>query len=95
VGMERLRGFREEHLPKSRYILDHHHLCEKVKERFGTVFEDSKRRRESQDELMEYLNSGEVDSALTYIDGLSKRFRNEKKLEALSNTSLSVMLGKS
>lgn len=86
-GAPWIRGFRSEHLPKSRYILDHHHLCEKVKERFGTVFENSSRRRQNQDELMSYLNSGEVDSALDYIKGLGKRFRNEKKLKALSRLS--------
>lgn len=86
-GAPWIRGFREEHLPKSRYILDHHHLCEKVKERFGTVFENSKKRRQSQDQLMKYLNSGEVDSALSYIDGLIKRFRSKKKLESLRRLS--------
>lgn len=86
-GAAWIRGFREEHLPKSRYILDHHHLCEKIKERLGTVFLDSERRRQSQNELMEYLNSGAVDSALDYIAGLRKRFRNEKKLEALGKLS--------
>jgi hypothetical protein len=86
-GASWIKGFREEHLPKSRYILDHHHLCEKVKERIGCVFEDSKRRRESQDELMKFLNSGRIDSALVYIDELSKRFRKKRKLEALQRLS--------
>jgi hypothetical protein len=86
-GAPWIRKFRQEHLPKSRYILDHHHLCEKVKDRLGTVFENSTRRRESQEELMNYLNSGEVDSALDYIDGLRKRFRSKKKLEALRRLS--------
>jgi hypothetical protein len=86
-GAPWIRKFRQEHLPKSRYILDRHHLCEKVKDRLGTVFENSTRRRESQEELMNYLNSGEVDSALDYIDGLRKRFRSKKKLEALRRLS--------
>jgi len=33
-----INGFRLEHIPKSRYILAHHHLCEKVKERFMDGF---------------------------------------------------------
>ena len=61
-----------EHLPKSRYILDHHHLCEKIKERIGSVIENVKDRRKSVDELMRILNAGDVDTALSYIDGLSK-----------------------
>ena len=56
-----------EHLPKSRYILDHYHLCEKVKERFGSVLENGKDCRKSVDELIRILNAGEVDSALSYI----------------------------
>jgi hypothetical protein len=63
-----------EHL--RRYILAHHHLsfrlCEKVKERIGSVIENVKECRKSVDELMRILNAGEVDSALSYIDGLSR-----------------------
>jgi hypothetical protein len=70
-GASWINGFRLEHLPKSRYIFDHHHLCEKVKERFGSVIENVKDRRKSVNELMRILNAGEVDSALSYIDGLS------------------------
>ena len=65
-----INGFRLEQIPKSRYILAHHHLCEKVKERFGSVIENVKDRRKSMDELMRILNVGEVDSALSYIDVL-------------------------
>jgi hypothetical protein len=64
-GVSWINGFRLEHIPKSRYILAHHHLCEKVKERFGSVIENVKGRRKSVDELMRILNVGEVDSALS------------------------------
>ena len=86
-GASWIKGFREEHLPKSRYILDHHHLCEKVEERLGSVIEDVKKRHKNENELMEFLNSGDVDSALSYIDLLSKRFRKHSKLEALKKLS--------
>ena len=69
-GASWINGFRLEHL--RRYILAHHHLCEKVKERFGSVIENVKECRKSVDELMRILNAGEVDSALSYIDGLSR-----------------------
>ena len=84
-GASWINGFRLEHLPKSKYILDHHHLCEKVEERLGLVIEDVKKRHEN--ELMHFLNSGDVDSALSYIEGLSKRFRKHSKLEALKKLS--------
>jgi len=69
-GASWINGFRLEHL--RRYILAHHHLCEKVKERFVSVIENVKECRKSVDELMRILNAGEVDSALSYIDGLSR-----------------------
>jgi hypothetical protein len=50
-GASWIKGFREEHLPMSRYILDHHHLCEKVKERLGSVIEDRIKCRKSVEEL--------------------------------------------
>ena len=86
-GASWINGFRMEHLPKSRYILDHHHLCEKVKERIGSVIENVKDRRKSVDELMRILNAGDVDTALSYIDGLSKRYRKKEKLETLKRLS--------
>jgi len=86
-GASWINGFRLEHIPKSRYILDHHHLCEKVKERFCSVIENVKDRRKSVDELIRILNAGEVDSALSYIDGLSRRYRKKDKLEALKKLS--------
>ena len=92
-GASWINGFRMEHLPKSRYILDHHHLCEKVKERFGSVIENGKDCRKSVDELMRILNAGEVDfvrpkrTALSYIEGLSRRYRKQDKLKALKKLS--------
>jgi len=86
-GASWINGFRMEHLPGSRYILDHHHLCEKVKERIGNVIENVKSCRKSVDELMRILNAGEVDIALSYIDGLSKRYRKKEKLETLKKLS--------
>jgi predicted nucleic-acid-binding Zn-ribbon protein len=86
-GASWINGFRIEHLPKSRYILDHHHLCEKVKERIGSVIEKVKDRCKSVDELMRILNAGDVDGALSYIDGLSKRYRKKDKLETLKRLS--------
>ena len=67
--------------------MDHHHLCEKVKERFGSVLENGKDCRKSVDELIRILNAGEVDSALNYIDVLSKRYRKKDKLETLKRLS--------
>jgi len=86
-GASWINGFRMEHLPKSRYILDHHHLCEKEKERIGSVIENVKDCRKSVDELMRILNAGNVDSALSYIDVLSKRYRKKDKLETLKRLS--------
>ncbi len=86
-GASWINGFRLEHLPKSRYILDHHHLCEKVKERIGSVIENVKDCRKSVDDLMRILNAGAVDTALSYIDGLGKRYRKKEKLEALKKLS--------
>ena len=86
-GASWINGFRLEHLPKSRYILDHHHLCEKIKERIGSVIENVKGRGKSVDELIRILNAGDVDGALSYIDGLSRRYRKKEKLEALKKLS--------
>ena len=55
-GASWIKGFREEHFPKSRYILDHH-LCEKVKERFCSVIEDKGKCQKSIDDLMRRLNA--------------------------------------
>jgi hypothetical protein len=39
-----IRGFRRNYTPMSRYILDHHHLCEKLEERLSCVFSGSARK---------------------------------------------------
>ena len=37
-GAPFIRGFRENYAPKSRYLLAHHHLCEKLKERLVSLY---------------------------------------------------------
>ena len=86
-GASWIKGFREEHLPKSRYILDHHHLCQKVKERLGSVIEDRIKCGKSVDALMVLLNAGKVDCALSYIEILSRGYRKKEKLKALKRLS--------
>jgi len=51
------------------------------------VLENVKDCRKSVDELIRILNAGEVDSALSYIDVLSKRYRKKDKLETLKRLS--------
>jgi len=51
------------------------------------VLENGKDCRKSVDELIRILNAGEVDSALNYIDVLSKRYRKKDKLETLKRLS--------
>jgi len=48
-------------------------------ERIGSVIENVKGRRKSVDELIRILNAGDVDGALSYIDGLSRRYRKKEK----------------
>jgi hypothetical protein len=80
-GAAFIRGFRNTYTPDSRYLLDHHHMCEKVKQRIsGAVYEDKKRRREVRETIISYLDSDDVDSALEYIRRLSRRFRKKHKL---------------
>jgi hypothetical protein len=86
-GASFIRGFRRNYVPMSRYILDHHHLCEKVEERLSSVFEDKRRRQEAQDDMLTLLNSGNVDGAVEYIQKLMKRFRKQSKLDALKRLS--------
>jgi hypothetical protein len=80
-------GFRRNYTPMSRYILDHHHLCEKVEERLSSVFEKKWECRKAQDDMLTLLNSGDVDGALEYINKLIKRFRKHSKLDALRRLS--------
>jgi hypothetical protein len=86
-GAPWIRGFREDHMPKSRYILDYYHLCEKVKVRVSLVYEDKKKREIVRRDIMKYLDSGDVDGALSYIQDLRKRFRKESKLYSLDRLS--------
>jgi hypothetical protein len=83
-GAPFIHGFHKKHVPKGRYLLDHYHLCEKVKERLSPVFEDKERRKAAQKDVLEFLNSDDVDGALEYIQNLIKRFRKKRKLYHLS-----------
>ena len=62
------------------YLLDHYHLCEKIKQRLSPVFEDKERRWEAQKTVLEFLHSDDVDGALEYIQKLQVRFRKKSKL---------------
>ena len=86
-GAAFIRGFRNNYTPMSRYILDHHHLCEKLEERLSCVFEKKWKRQKAQDDMLMLLNSGDVDGALEYIQKLVKRFRKQSKLDALTRLS--------
>jgi hypothetical protein len=86
-GASFIRGFREYYAPKSRYLLDHHHLCEKLKERLGSLYEDRDKRSKTISRILEYLNSDDVDSALSYISELTSKFRNKQKLYHLKKLS--------
>jgi hypothetical protein len=82
-----IHGFRRNYTPMSRYILDHHHLCEKLEERLSCVFVEKWKRQKAQDDMLMLLNSGDVDGALEYIQKLIKRFRKQSKLDALRRLS--------
>lgn len=69
-GAPFIRGFRSAYAPMSRYLLDHHHLCEKLKERLGSLYEDKERREEAINQTLGYLNSDDVDGAISYIQKL-------------------------
>jgi hypothetical protein len=75
------------YMPKSRYILDYYHLCEKVKERLSIVYEDKKRRDKARHDIMNHLDNGDVDSALSYIQDICKGFRKANRLYALDRLS--------
>ena len=51
------------------------------------MIENVKDCRKSVDELMIILNAVDVDTALSYIDELSKRYRKKDKLETLKKLS--------
>lgn len=78
-GAPFIHGFRAKYAPRSRYVLDHYHLCEKLKERIYPLYDNENRRREVMDTILDYLDSDDVDSALEYIHGLRKRFRKRYK----------------
>ena len=86
-GAPWIRGFREEHMPKGRYILDYYHLCKKVRERLSSVYEDRERRETSIRTIMNHLDSGEVNTALAYIRDIGKKVRNKLKRQALDRLS--------
>ena len=47
------------------------------------VYEDKKNREKARREIMKYLDSGDVDGALSYIQELRKRFRKESRIYSL------------
>jgi hypothetical protein len=51
------------------------------------VYEDKKNREKARREIMKYLDSGDVDGALSYIQELRKRFRKESKIYSLDRLS--------
>jgi hypothetical protein len=83
-GATFIHGFHQKYVPMSRYLLDHHHLCEKLKQRIYPLYENKKRRKEVIDTMLDYLNSDNVDGALDYIQKLLNRFRKRKKLYHLN-----------
>jgi hypothetical protein len=83
-GAAFIRGFHSTYAPDSRYLLDHYHMCEKVKQRIsGSVYEDKERCKEVRETIISYLESDDVDAALEYIHALGKRFRKRYKKEQL------------
>jgi hypothetical protein len=82
-GAPFIHGFRAKYAPRSRYVLDHYHLCEKLKERIYPLYDSKSRRKEVMDTILDYLDSDDVDSALECIHGLRKRFRKRYKREHL------------
>ncbi len=86
-GAPFIRGFREYYAPKSRYLLDHHHLCEKLKERLGCLYEERDRRDKTINQMLDYLNNDNVDGALGYIGELTSKIRSKNKLYHLKKLS--------
>jgi hypothetical protein len=82
-GAAFIHGFRKKYAPRSRYVLDHHHLCEKLKERIYPLYDSKSRRNEVIDTILEFLESDHVDDALDYIWGLRRRFRKRYKRKHL------------
>lgn len=86
-GAPFIRGFREKHMPRSRYILDYYHLFKKVRERLSVVFEDKEELKKEKEALMKLLDTSNVEGALESIQAMTRRFRKKKKLEALAKLS--------
>lgn len=63
-GAAFIHGFHQKYVPMGRCLLDHHHLCEKLKQRIYPLYENKKRRKEVIDIMLDYLNSDDVDGAL-------------------------------
>ncbi|MBD3180892.1 hypothetical protein GF312_01300 [Candidatus Poribacteria bacterium] len=82
-GAPFIRGFHSKYAFSCRYILDYYHLCKKVKERLWAVYYNHKRFIEVKEQLMDYLNSGDVDGALAYIESLRRRIRKRYKKKQL------------
>lgn len=82
-GAPFIRGFHSKYAFECKYILDYYHLCKKVRERLWSVYDREKRFQEVKNQVMDYLNSGDVDGALEYIHSLEKRFRKRYKKEHL------------
>lgn len=82
-GAPFIHGFQSTYAPKSRYILDHYHLCEKLKERIQPLYASKHRSSEVINTILEYLDSDDVDGGLAYIHGLRKRFRKRHKRKHL------------
>jgi hypothetical protein len=82
-GAPFIHGFRGKYAPKSRYVLDHHHLYEKLKERIYPLYDSRNRGKEVMDATLKYLNSDDVDGALVYIHDLRKRFRKRYRRKHL------------
>jgi len=78
-GAAFIHGFHQKYAPMSRYLLDHHHLCEKLKQRISPLYENKNRRKVVINTILDYLNSDNVDGALDYIQKLLNRFRKRKK----------------
>ena len=51
------------------------------------VYEDKKKRERARQDIMKYLDRGDVDGALSYIQELRKRFRKESKIYSLDRLS--------
>jgi hypothetical protein len=82
-GAPFIHGFGGKYAPSSRYVLDHYHLCQKLKERIYPLYDSKDRRKEVMDSMLDYLDSDDVDGAIEYIHGLRKRFRKRYKRKHL------------